>query len=123
MASQGRRFSRLPWRKLCSDSDRYICLGSLPHGFQLKDPELLRVEEIAELWKHVHQRQQSGRLHGLHFTNEVFKFDRSSRDDSGQVSQDGEDATEDGVNLSAMEDPAAASASTTGRGNAIARYL
>jgi len=123
MASKGHKFSRLPWRKLCLDSGRYISLGSLPHGFQLKDPELLRVEEIAELWKHVHQRQQSGRLQGLHFTDEVFRFDRSSRDDVRHVSQGGGDAAEDSFDRSAMEDAAAATASTTSRGNAIARYL
>jgi hypothetical protein len=116
MASKGRQFSRLPWQKLCSESDRYIHPGSLPHGFQLKDPELLRVEQIAELWKHIHQRQQSGRLHALHFTDEVFKFDRSPRGDVGQVLQAGEDEAE-----SAMEDAASIPSSATGKGNAIAR--
>jgi hypothetical protein len=78
---------------------------------------LLQVEEIAELWKHFHQRQQSGRLHALHFTDEVLKFDQSSRDDVGQVSQAGEDAAE-----SAVEDAASVPSITTGKGNAIARY-
>ncbi len=62
MASKGLKFTRLPWRKLCSDPESYILPGCLPHGFQLKDPELLRVEEVAELWKY-------------------FKFDRSMRDE------------------------------------------
>ena len=81
MASKGLKFTRLPWRKLCSDPESYILPGCLPHGFQLKDPELLRVEEVAELWKYIYQHQQSDELAALHFTDEVFKFDRSMRDE------------------------------------------
>ena len=81
MASKGLKFTRLPWRKLCSDSESFILPGCLPYGFQLKDPELLRVEEVAELWKYIYQHQQSDELTALHFTDEVFKFDRSTRDE------------------------------------------
>src|SRR5258705_13883699 len=81
MASKGLKFSRLPWRKLCSDSKSYILPGCLPYGFQLKDPELLRVEDLAELWKYIYRHQQSDELTALHFTDEVFKFDRSMRDE------------------------------------------
>jgi hypothetical protein len=91
MASCGYKFGHLPWRKLCSDPQIYILPGSLPHTFQLKDLELLRVEEIAELWKHIYQQQQSGQLNALHFTDEVFKFDRPSQDEIvAQPSEDGE---------------------------------
>lgn len=81
MASKGLKFTRLPWRKLCSDSESYILPGCLPYGFQLKDPELLRVEEVAELWKYIYQHQQSDELTALYFTDEVFKFDRSMRNE------------------------------------------
>jgi hypothetical protein len=51
------------------------------HGFQLNDPELLRVEEVAELWKYIYQHQQSDEFTTLRFTDEVFKFDRSMRNE------------------------------------------
>jgi hypothetical protein len=91
MASKGLKFTRLPWRKLCSDSGSYILPGCLPHGFQLKDPELLRVEELAELWKYIYQHQQSDGLTALHFTDEVFKFDRSIRDEVSHGREAGKD--------------------------------
>ena len=74
----------------------YVLPGSLPYGFQLKDPELLRVEEMAELWKHLHQRQQSRHLKPLHFTDNVFNFDPMFQDGARQNKQDKE-ASEDGV--------------------------
>ena len=105
MASRGYRFGRLPWRKLCSDPQMYILPGSLPHAFQLKDPELLRVEEMAELWKHIHQQQQSGRLNALHFTDEVFKFDPSSQDEVvAQPSEDGKHRLEGDTQNHGTED-------------------
>jgi hypothetical protein len=81
MASKGLKFNRLPWRKLCSNPDLYISPGCLPYGFQLKDPELLRVDEIAELWKHLYQHQQLNGLTALHFTDEVFKLATPSASD------------------------------------------
>ena len=53
----------------------------MPYGFQLKDPELLRVDEIAELWKHLYRHQQSDELIALHFTDEVFKLATPSASD------------------------------------------
>ena len=81
MASESLKFSRLPWRKLCSNPDSYILPGCLPYRFHLKDPELLRVDEIAELWKYLYQHQQLDRLTALHFTDEVFKFATPSASD------------------------------------------
>jgi hypothetical protein len=107
MASRGYKFVRLPWRKLCSNPQIYILPGSLPHGFQLKDPELLRVEEIAELWKHIYQQQQSGRLNALHFTDEVFKFDPSSHDEVvPQELKNGKHGVEGGIQERGAEDAA-----------------
>ena len=91
MASKGHTFGRFPWRRICFSPELYISPGSLPHGFQLKDPESLRAEDIAELWKHICQRQQSGRLNALIFTDEVFKFDASSKSAVEQLPRDASD--------------------------------
>jgi hypothetical protein len=63
---------RFPWKKLAENPQKYILAGSLPGGFRFNNPEDLRVDEIAELWVHIHRRQQQGRLIGFCFTEEIY---------------------------------------------------
>jgi hypothetical protein len=53
-------------------SAAYVEEGSLPLGFELKDPEGLQVNNIANLWRHIQQRQQGGQLIGFAFTREFY---------------------------------------------------
>ena len=79
---EDRIVSRFPWSKLISDTVSFIALGCLPAGFKLREPEDLKAPEIAELWKHLHHRQQSGRVLGLEFTDKVIELSKKRGKDS-----------------------------------------
>jgi hypothetical protein len=44
----------------------------MPIGFPLKDPESLRAEDIADLWRHILHRQQDGQLVGFTFKQDFY---------------------------------------------------
>ena len=75
---------RFPWSRLKNDTAAFIEPGCLPPGFQLQDPENLKTAEVAELWKHIYRRQQSGRVLGLKFTDKVTELLKKRGKDSSR---------------------------------------